>query len=135
MGKYKCEYISENTSKKEIAMIKEPDEVLDIIQRADCSKEIKIFEKQNKWQLVYHVKGGKTQLNNIFKNAKKIYKPQYKYDSVQPEDFSKGIMNAFNACSSRIENQNFLEVLFDSVFKKEDVSKPKLNVLKGVKKD
>jgi len=70
-----------------------------------------------------------------FKNAKKIYKPQYKYDSVQPEDFSKGIMNAFNACSSRIENQNFLEVLFDSVFKKEDVSKPKLNVLKGVKKD
>lgn len=57
--------------KKEIAMIKEPDEVFDIIQRADCSKEIKIFEKQNKWQLVYHVKDGKTQLNNIFKNAKK----------------------------------------------------------------
>ncbi|MBO0544943.1 hypothetical protein EXQ32_08865 [Clostridium botulinum] len=66
---------------------------------------------------------------------KKIYKAQYKYDFVQPEDFSKGIMNAFNACSSRIKNQNFLEVLFDSVFKKEDVSKPKLNVLNGVKKD
>ncbi|HCL4480243.1 TPA: hypothetical protein N2D99_002331 [Clostridium botulinum] len=131
---YKCEYISKSTNEKEISIIKEPEEILDIIQQADCTKEIKAFEKQNKWELVYHVIDGKTQLNNIFKNIIKEYKPQYEHNSVEPEDFSKGLINVFNACPSRLENQDFLEIVFGGVFMREDVSKPKLDVLKYEKK-
>lgn len=133
MRKYKCEYIAKDSNHKTISVITEVDQVLDIIQLADCSKYIKVFEKKLDWQLVYHVSTGKTILNDMHKNAKKECKEQYEYKHQQSDDLVDRIMNSYNACPSRVENQSFFDIVFDSIFGKEDVSKPKMEIIKGSK--
>ena len=60
MAKYKCEYFSKITGKKEIAIL--PDKfgfpsIMD--NNVDFDKEIKIFEKNGKWKLIQCIVNGK----------------------------------------------------------------------------
>lgn len=130
MGKYKCEYFSNATNKKEVAIMSERDQILDIITQdnVDFNKGIKIYEKKSKWELVYHRVNDEILFKNFDNGSRKENVPSPE----QPSDFLKPLTKAiFEACPSRLEKQGFMGVLFDSVFGNEDVSKPKIEVIKG----
>lgn len=133
MQKYKCEYYSKVTKEKELAMMEDPLDLLTLLDtnNIDCNKEIKILQKLVKWELIYHVIEGKCVLHKLKEDTNKN-----RLREEQGIQRSKSITKAIeffdkDICPSRQENQSNMENIFDHFFGGEDISKPKLEVLKG----
>lgn len=132
MFKYKCEYFSKITGKKEIAMMPTRNNLVDIVtmKDIDLSKEIKVFEKRPDWELAYYVVNGKRVFKDFLEDRVELENQQVK--AVQQQEYTENLIRALDKeiCTSRLENQSMLEIIFDS-WLGEDISKPKLQCMKG----
>lgn len=132
MPKYKCEYYSKVTGKKELAMMEDPSDLLTLIDanNIDCNKEIKILQKLIKWELIYHVVDGKCVLHKLKEGT--IKDSSCEKQGIQWQNSINKAIAFFDKdiCPSRKENQSHMETIFDHFFGEEDISKPKLEVAK-----
>lgn len=134
MARYKCEFYSKVTNKKEITLLEKREEFIDLIydHNMDCNKEIKIFERRPTWELAYHKKDGITVLHDFESDRKKAKEFQERSAQIQNGIDKASSFFDKEICPSRKENQSHMEILFDHFFGNEDISKPKLEVVKDL---
>ena len=135
MARYKCEFYSKVTNKKEIALLEKREEFINLIydHNMDCDKEIKIFERRPTWELAYHKKDGIMILHD-FESDRKKAKELQKHSAQMHNGIDKAI-SFFDKdiCPSRKEGQSHMDLIFDHFFGGEDISKPRLGVVKDLK--
>ena len=135
MGKFRVEYTSKITGEVEVAPMRVREDMFSLIDtNIDWDKEIKIFEKLNDWHLAYHRINGKTVLRDFSDEKENKRKAELAREE-RGKQIQNGIDKAISffdkdICPSRKENQAHMDLIFDHFFGGEDISKPKLEVVK-----
>lgn len=127
MSKFKVEYYGGHSGLKEVALMNKRDDIMDIISRnnVDFDRDVKVFEKLENWELVFHKVNGEVVVHNFSEDKDKKQGCTSYLDVEKTMDFfSKEV------CPSRKETQTHFDLIFDHFFGNEDISKAKLEIVR-----
>lgn len=132
MSKFRVEFYSTVTNKKEIAMMSDRGGFLAVLSAnpIDYSKDILIFEKRPNWELAYHIRDGERIFKDFSEDRQVLIKQQEQ--AIKQQEHIENLSKCFDTdiCPARKENKSLFEVIVDGWFFGEDISKPKLEVVK-----